>query len=76
MYREVQDYEYEMSIERRVYGSEEKARFYNSGEFADGHLAYSKMIFDKELNKWIIEDEEDGMYAQVRWNGHLVMYRI
>ena len=40
-------------------------------QWADGHLAYSRLDDSGE----IIEDDR-GMYAQVRENGHLLMIRI
>lgn len=46
-------------------------RFINTGIWADGHLAYSRL--DENGNR--IEDEE-GRYAQIRENGKLVMLGI
>lgn len=46
-------------------------RFVNTGIFADGHLAYSRV----DENGDIIEEEE-GRYAQIRENGKLVMLGI
>ena len=47
------------------------ANFICEGEWADGHLAYSRL----DDNGEIIEDDR-GMYAQVREYGHLLMIRI
>lgn len=52
-------------------GKVEKAQFICEGEWADGHLAYSRL--DEEGN---IIEEDRGMYAQVRANGGLLMIRI
>lgn len=49
-----------------------RGRFINTGIWADGHLAYSRI----DDNDNIIEDEE-GMYVQLRsYRGGLFMQRI
>lgn len=47
------------------------AWFIAQGQWADGHLAYSR--FDED---GYIMEEEQCMYAQVRENGKLLMVRI
>lgn len=49
----------------------EDGLFIATGIWADGHLAYSRL----DENHNIIEEDE-GMFAQVRENGKLLMVRI
>lgn len=48
--------------------------YYNSGIWADGHLAYSKLT--NENGQLIVKDEDEGLYVQIRENGQLVMLHI
>lgn len=52
-------------------GEVNTAKFICEGQWADGHLAYSRL----DNNGEIIE-EDRGMYAQIRENGQLLMVRI
>ena len=64
-------------IERNYYESMDalelkKGRFIAHGQWADGHLAYSRL----DENDEVIEDEE-CVYVQLRsYNGGLYMQRI
>lgn len=63
-------------IVRRIYGSNEKGCFEVTGDFADGHLAYSRLTKTDD-GEWIIQNEEDeGTWIQVRNNGHLEMLHL
>ena len=48
--------------------------YINEGQMDDGHKAYSKVKI--EGNCYVVEDEEQCAYIQVRNNGHLEMTRI
>lgn len=47
------------------------AKFICEGQWADGHLAYSRLDEHGE-----IIEEDRCMYAQIRTNGQLLMIRI
>lgn len=48
-----------------------KAKFINTGIWADGHLAYSRL--DDQGN---VIEEDEGMFVQIRFAGKLIMERI
>lgn len=51
--------------------NQKQGYFIAQGEWADGHLAYSRL----DENKKIIDDEQ-GAYAQIRYLNKLIMIRI
>lgn len=45
------------------------------GQWADGHLAYSKITINEKGEKEV-KQEDEGTYYQSRSNGKLIMCRI
>ena len=62
---------YELEVKLIKRGNE---LYYNSGIWADGHLAYSKIT--KEKGKLIVKEEDECTFVQIRENKQLVMVRI
>lgn len=59
-------------MKRYCYETKKVEEFEVYGQWADGHIAYSKITINENSEKEV-KEEDEGTYYQIRLNGKLTM---